>query len=302
MHRVRASLAAGLMSGLAALSLGVVRAADGPSYPDSVDRALALVRSAPSGDTSAASEAADVLEAGTGRSQPEILGDLRATPPRLDDARVRLTALEQAVRNPAFTPEPRKADAAVHGILNEPRYAALAGGPSLWDRLEHALLQLAVWLLDHLAAARGGPAWVPWVALALPVALLLTVTLLLLRAMRGHRRQEARAAGEALASGRTARERFAAAERLAAAGDLTGAVRALAGGVAAALGDERDWEVSPLTVREIFGRSSDPDALEPLLAAFEAVVYGGRDLDAETFASAERAVAPYRLPVEERAA
>ena len=65
MHRVRASLAAGLMSGLAALSLGVVRAADGPSYADSVDRALALVRSAPSGDTSAASEAADVLEAGT---------------------------------------------------------------------------------------------------------------------------------------------------------------------------------------------------------------------------------------------
>src|SRR5690349_12644300 len=118
MGRVRASLAAGLMTGLAALSLGAVRAADGPSYADSVDRALVLVRSAPGGDTSTATEAADVLEAGTGRSQPEILGDLRATPPRLDDARVRLTALEQAIRNPAFTPEPGKADAAVHGILS----------------------------------------------------------------------------------------------------------------------------------------------------------------------------------------
>ena len=128
------------------------------------------------------------------------------------------------------------------------------------------------------------------------------VTLLLLRAMRGHRRQEARAAEKALASGQTAWERFAAAERLAAAGDFTGAVRALAGGVAAALGDDRDWEVSPLTVREIFGRSSDPGALAPLLIAFEAAVYGGRELDAETYAGAERAVVPYRSPFQERAA
>jgi len=293
--------AAGLLAALT-LWLGTAHSADGPSYADSVDRALTLVRSAPGGDASAAAEAADELQAGTGHTQPEILDDLHATPPRLDDARVRLTALEQAVRNPAFTPEPRKADDAVHGILSQPRYANLQGGPSLWDRLRDAVVRLAVWLLDHLAPGGEAPAWVRWVVPAAALALLLVVTLLLLRAVRGHGRKGARAAEQALASGEAARDRFADADQLAAAGELTSAVRSLAGGVAAALGDDRDWEVSPLTVREIFWRSPDPEALGALLAAFEAAVYGGRELDAETYARAQAAAAPYRSPLQEKAA
>jgi hypothetical protein len=297
-----AGLEAGLLAALVGLCLGTAQAADGPSYADSVDRALTLVRSAPAGDTSAAAEAADVLQAGTGSTEPEILDDLRATPPRLDDARVRLTALERAVRSPAFTPEPRKADDAVRGILSRPRYAAIQGGPSLWERLQAAVVRLAVWALDHLGPRGGVPSWVRWIVPVVALTLLVLVAALVLRSVRGHGRKEARIAGQALASGEAAHDRFADADRLAAAGRFPDAVRSLAGGVAAALGDERDWEVSPLTVREIFGRSPDPVALGPLLAAFEAAVYGGRELDAETYARAERAAAPYRRPSREKAA
>jgi hypothetical protein len=260
------------------------------------------VRSAPAGDASAAAKAATVLQAGTQDTQPEILEDLHAAPPRLDDARVRLTALEQAVRSPAFTPEPRKSDEALHGILSQPRYADLQSGPSPWDRLQAAVVRLAVWMLDHLAPGGGAPTWVRWMLPAVAVGLLLGVTLLVLRAARGRGRGEARAADQARASSEAARDRFADADRLASIGDLTGALRALAGGVAAALGDERDWEVSALTVREIFWRSADPEALRPLLVAFESAVYGGREPDAETYARAERAAAPYRLPLREKAA
>ena len=295
-------LAAALGAVLAGIWLGTAQAAEGPSYADSVDRALALLRSAPAGDTSAAAEAAGVLQSGTGSTQPEILGDLRASPPRLDDARVRLTALQRAVRNPAFTAEPRKADDAVSGILSQPRYADLRAGPSPWDRIQAAVVRLAVWLLDNLAQGAGAPGWIRWAVPVVTLVMVLAVTALLLRATRGHGRREARIAEQALASGRTSGDRFAEADRLAAAGQLTAAVRKLAGGVAASLGDERDWEVSPLTVREIFWRSPDPGALGPLLAAFESAVYGGRDLDAEAYARAETAAAPYRSLARERAA
>jgi hypothetical protein len=301
-RRGAAGLAAGLLGVLAGLWLGTVQAADGPSYADSVDRALTLVRSAPSGDRAAAEEAAAALRAGTGATQPEIMDDLQAAPPRLGDARVRLAALERAVRNPAFTPEPRRADDAVRGILSQPRYAGLQSGPSLWDRVQEALLRLAVWIVDHLLGSVGAPGWVALLIPAVVVAMLLVVTLLLVRAVRGRGGREARAAEEARGSGETARDRFAEADRLAAGGDLTGAVRALAGGVAAALGDDRDWEVSPLTVREIFWRSSDPQALRPLLAAFESAVYGGRELDADGYARADAAATPYRGDSMERAA
>ena len=294
--------AAGLLVVLAGLWLGAARAAEGPSYADSVDRALTLLRSAPDGDTAAAAQAADQLQAGTGDTQPEILNDLRANPPRLPDARVRLAALLRAVRTPAFTPEPRKADDAIDGILSQPRYADLRGGPSIWDRLRQELIRLGIWVLDHLAASGGKPIWVLWTVLGGAVGLLLVVTLLLVRATRGHGRRQARAAERARVRGETARDRFADADRLAAAGDLTGALRALAGGVAAALGDDRAWEVSPLTVREIFWGSPNPEALLPLLAAFEAAVYGAREPDADAFARAERAAAPYRSAPAERAA
>jgi hypothetical protein len=115
------------------------------------------------------------------------------------------------------------------------------------------------------------------------------------RSARWRGRREARATAPAgLGVGAAAEDRFAAADRLAAAGDLDGAVRALAGAVAAALADERAWEVSPLTVRELFARAADPAALRPLLAAFEASVYGDRPPDAAAHRRAADAAAPFR--------
>jgi len=95
---------------------------------------------------------------------------------------------------------------------------------------------------------------------------------------------------------------FAEADRLAAAGDRVGAIRALCAGVAATLAGEQSWEGSPLTVREIFQRASDPVRLRPLLLPFEAAVYGGRDVDAATYQLAELAAAPFRKPMQEAAA
>ena len=68
--------------------------------------------------------------------------------------------------------------------------------------------------------------------------------------------------------------------------------------MAATLAGERTWEGSPLTVREIFQRSPEPSRLRPLLNPFEAAVYGGRDVDAETYERARQVAAPYRLPLE----
>jgi hypothetical protein len=275
-----------------------------PSYADAVDRALAIVRSAPDGDAAAAARAADALQVGTGDSQPEILAALRARPPRTADARARLSVLARAARDPAFTPEPRKADRAVRDILGQPRYASLRGGPSLSDRIQEGPTRALVWLLDRLAPSAGVPGWVRQALPAAAAAVLGAAALgllLVLRAGRSGARIEAGLAAPAGPDG-VARDRFAEADRLAATGDLTGAVRSLAGGVAAALGDERDWETSPLTVREIFRRSSDPGGLRPLLAAFEAAVYGDQAPKRDAYERAAAAAASYRRQPEERTA
>lgn len=267
------------------------------SYADSVDRALEILRAAPAGDLSTAHRAADVLEAGTGHSQPEILGDLRRSPPDVADARARLSALSAANRSPAFAPEPGKARRAVHDILAEPRYAALHTGPSLADRIKEALLRLLLWLLGRALSAAGGVFW--WV-LALAGALVLVALVVVVgRSARLAGRREARLAGLA-DTGRRRRDRFAEADRLAAGGDYGAAIRELAGGVAEALGDERAWEASPLTVRELFSRAPDPALLRPLLLAFEAAAYGARPPDREAYQRA--ATAASRLRVEQKAA
>ena len=73
-------------------------------------------------------------------------------------------------------------------------------------------------------------------------------------------------------------------------------------GVAGTLAGEQTWEGSPLTVREIFQRASDPERLWPLLTPFEAAVYGGRDVDPPTYERAELAAAPFRKPLQQAAA
>jgi len=268
----------------------VARAADNGGYADSIDHALQMLRAASADDRSAARRAADVLEAGTGQSQLEILGDLRRDPPDVADARDRLSALAVAVRSPAFAPEPGKSRRAVDDILAEPRYAALRQGPSLGDRIKAGVIRLLVWLLSQTAVAVASGLWR---VLAVAGAVVLAVAVAVLtRSARWAGRPEARLPPLAAASRR--RDHFFEADRMAAAGDYAGALRELAGGVAGALGDDLAWEASPLTVRELFSKASEPASLRPLLLAFEAAVYGGRPPDGETYRSAETAAAPFR--------
>ena len=266
-------------------------AADAGDYADSVDRALEILRAAPADDRSAARRASDVLEAGTGQSQPEILGDLRKDPPDVADARDRLSALSQGTRSPAFAPEPGKARRAVHDILAQPRYAALRQGPTLSDRIRTALIRLVLWLLAQAAVAVAGGLWTALAAVG--VVVLAAAVVVVARSARWFERPQARLSHDA-AGGARRRDRFLEADRLAAAGDYAGAIRELAGGVAMTLGDELAWEASPLTVRELFSRASSPASLRPLLLAFEAAVYGARPPDRETYQQAEAAAAPFR--------
>ncbi len=286
--RAAAALAAGLV---VAGWLGTARAADA-DYPDSVDGALQVLRSPGGDERAAARRAADLLEAGTGQSQREILAELRADPPDVADARDRLAALSAAVHRPVFAPEPRRAQREVHDILAQPRYAALHEAPSLGDRIRDALLRLLLWVLDRIGGAVGSG--LSWVVVVVAAAALAVVAFTVARSARWSARREA-GVREALGGRLPARDRFVEADRLAAAGDLAGAVRELAGGVTAALGgDDRVWEVSPLTVRELFSRAPDQAALRPLLLAFETAVYGGRPPDAVAYRRAEVAAAPFR--------
>jgi hypothetical protein len=283
-------LAAALAAPVLAAGRPTVAPATGTGYADSVDRALAILRSAAADDRAAARQAAGVLEAGTGQSQPEILADLRAQPPDVPDARARLTVLARADRSPAFVPEPGRASRAIDDILAQPRYARLRQGPSPWDRFLDALGRLLLWVLDR---AGGVPAGVGLALVAAAVLVLAGVVIAVARSARWAGPQEWRPGEAALAEG-AARDRFAQADRLAAAGDLDGAVRELAGGVAAALGDDRAWEVSPLTVRELFARATDAAALRPLLLTFEAAVYGDRPPAPSAYLRAAEAAAPFR--------
>jgi hypothetical protein len=288
----RAVLSLGVLAlSLAAAGGDGVRAADTGGYADSVDGALQILRTAHGDDRDAARRAADVLEAGTGQTQREILRDLRQSPPDVVDARDRLAALAVADRSPAFVPEPSRARQAVRDILAQPRYASLGQGPSLTDRIRDALLQALVWILQRLGAVLNGGAGIAVVAAA-AIGLALA-GVVVARSVRWRGRSEARLAGGTAVDER-GEDRFDRADRLAAAGDLDGAVRVLAGAVAVALGGDRAWEASPLTVRELFAGAADPAALRPLLLAFEAAVYGLRPPDPETYRRAEAAASPFR--------
>lgn len=273
--------------GLAGSAVSAVQA----DYADSVDRAMQLVQAAPAGDREAAQRAAAELHAGTGESQPEILDDLRRDPPDLVDARARLTALAEADRSPAFTPSPARAQRALRDILSQPRYAGLRAGESPGDRLRDLLLRALVWILDRLGRANPRLYW----ALGAAAALALVAVALAIVRSSGGRRGGREARLTAASAPDLVRDRFGEADRLAAEGDLTGAVRALAGGVAAALGEAGDWERSPLTVREIFGRAPEPGALRPLLVVFEAAIYGARPPAREAYDRAAAAAAAFRL-------
>ena len=249
------------------------------------------------GDTAAAQHAIDVLEGGTAATQPEVLADLRVRPPNFRDAAKRLQAVLDAIDNPATTSDPALAQERLKQVMSMQRYDDLHRPPSFLERLSQWIQDRIRDLLNAMANGIGPGGVVPsWVVYAIGLAVLAAVAVVVFRSARG------RLAGEFAASEKLGPQApadfFADADRLAAKGDRVAAIRSLCAGVAATLAGERTWEGSPLTVREIFRRAPDPNTLNPLLLPFEAAVYGGRDVDEETYAKAAAIAAKFRAPAE----
>jgi len=174
------------------------------------------------------------------------------------------------------------------------RYDALHQPQTWLDRLRQWFSDRINDLLDIFRRESGSlplPNWVYYLFGAIVVAIL---AVLIFSSTRG-RFAEGSAAGGA-SGPRAPADYFDEADRLAAGGDRIGAIRALCAGVAATLAGERTWEGSPLTVREIFQHAPEPASLRPLLAPFEAAVYGGRQVDRATYERALQVAALYRQP------
>jgi hypothetical protein len=283
------------LAGAAALPAGAAVAA--PSgYRQAVEDTYNLVRSAQPNDTAAASRALSVLEAGTGMTQPEIIADLQLRPPAFDDAKIRLVALMNAIDEPANTADPATAQQRLHDVLAMHRYDALHRPPTLLDRFLQWVRDRIDQLLRLLFGGGGGASAPSWFFYVVGAVVLVAVAAIVFRSVRG-RFSESLIAHQP-AGPRAPADYFAEADRLVAKGDRVGAIRALCAGVAATLAGERTWEGSPLTVREIFQHAPDPAGLRPLLMPFEAAIYGGRDVDAATYARAAQVAAPFRQPVQ----
>lgn len=252
-----------------------------------------LIRAAAPDDTATARQAITVLKAGTGQTQPEILDDLQRQPPVYDDAKARLLALIAALDQPANTADPQLAQQRLHDVLAMHRYDALHRPPSLVDRFLQWAGNLLKQLLGLLFGAAGTQAstWILYIAGAVVLA---AIAVIAFGSARG-RFKEGSITNQP-SGPRAPADYFSEADRLAAKGDRVGAIRALCAGVAATLAGEQTWEGSPLTVREIFHGSPDPVHLDPLLLPFEAAVYGGRAVDASTYAGAAQVAAPFRRP------
>lgn len=272
-------------------------AADALDYRTAVEDAYNLIQNAAPNDTATAGQAFLVLEEGTGQTQIEILTDLQANPPDFNDATARLKALLAALDHPATTADPARAQLRLHDILAMHRYDALRRPPSLLDRFTQWVGDRINELIKLIFGRGGGGLRIPaFYVYAIGIAAVAAVAFVVFRSTRG--RFSEGAVTRAPAGPRAPADYFAEADRLAAGGDRVGAIRALCAGVAATLAGERTWEGSPLTVREIFQRSREPSSLRPLLNPFEAAVYGGRDVDEETYERARQVAARYRKPLE----
>ncbi|MGH7760477.1 MAG: hypothetical protein ACREOY_03555 [Candidatus Dormibacteraceae bacterium] len=266
-----------------------------PTYRQTVEDAYNLVRAAAPNDLTSARRAVTALEVGTGTSQLEILSDLERRPPDFEDARIRLLALRTALDAPATTADPPLAQQRLQEVLALPRYDALHKPPSLLDRFVQWVRDRIDQLLRQLFGGNGAQA-AAWIFYLIGAVGLAAVAIVVFRSARG-RFTEGLAATQPTGPSAPA-DYFAEADRLAANGDRVGAIRNLCAGVAATLAGERTWEGSPLTVREIFRRASEPTRLGALLLPFEAAVYGGRGVDAATYERARQVAAPFRLPAE----
>jgi hypothetical protein len=289
-------LVVALVAGVVFLLSSLAASAAGPvdDYTSAIHRALSLVQFGERGDAPSVQQAIEVLQSVPGPPQHEILSDLQASPPNLSDADQRLTALYNALQQHVDTPDPARAEQALHQVLSMPRYAGIAAGPSVQQRILsavlHAIGQVLSWLgLGNLHL--HVPVWV-WLGLAL-----VAILFIIFWPARSGLTLGGRSARQAIAapSRRPSTDFFAEADRSAASGDYAGAIRALAAGVSVRLSGELVWDRSPYTVRELFSQADHPDMLRPLLRSFEEASYGQRAIDQAAYDRAAESAARFRM-------
>src|SRR5207237_3461841 len=122
-------------------------------YATALHRAWPMVTFAERRGLPSIQQAIDVLVQETGRSQPEVLRDLRQAPPDLADADQRLQALYTTLQARVDTPDPASARDQLQRILSQPRYSGLRAGPSL---LEQILSFIVHKIADFLSLAGVG--------------------------------------------------------------------------------------------------------------------------------------------------
>lgn len=273
---------------------------DPAAYRQAVEATLALVSTAPPGDTNIAPRALAVLEVGTGQTQSEIISDLESSPPDYADAADRLNALLLALGNAANTADPAQAQQRLRVVLAMHRYDALHQPQTWLDRLRQWFTNRINDLLNIFRQESGSLPLPDWIYFLFGGVVVAIVAVVVFSSTRGRFVEGSTASNPT--GPRAPADYFDEADRLAAAGDRIGAIRALCAGVAATLAGERTWEGSPLTVREIFQHAPDPASLRPLLGPFEAAVYGGRDVDKPTYERALQVAAPFRQQPKDLAA
>lgn len=283
-----------MLVGAVALRSGVgAVASSADDYTTAVHRALSLVQFAEGGDAPSVKQAIITLIDGTGNTQPEVLRDLEKSPPDLVDADQRLSALYASLQSRVDTPDPEQAKQQLHAILSQPRYSGLSQGPSLPDQIVAFILGKIGDLLALVGLNKLHPNIPVWIWLLIGIAAVLAVIIWPIRGGLSPGGREVRLRG-ARAPLPHRVDFFAEADRLASTNDYIGAIRALAGGVAVRLRGEHAWSKSPLTVRELFLQSERAETLRPLLRSFEEASYGHREPDADTYAQAAQAAAPFR--------
>jgi len=171
-----------------AVSLPVSVAADSTTtlYRQAVADALTIVENTQPGDVAAARHAAQVLIDGTGNTQPEVLSDLRETPPDFRDAASRLKAVLNALDNPATTSDPALAQSRLQQVMSMQRYDALHKQPSFLDRLGQWIQDRINEFLKAMAGGIGPGGVVPaWVVYAIALAVMSVVVVVVFRSARG---------------------------------------------------------------------------------------------------------------------
>ena len=281
----------GLLIALSGAAAAAASSAD--DYTNAVHRALTLVQFAERGDVPSVQQAIDVLVQGTGSSQPEILRDLRTSPPNLGDADQRLQALYATLQARVDTPDPAHASQQLQGVLSQSRYSGLSAGPPLLQQIIGFIVSRIADFLSWLGVSKLHLNIPIWIWLAIGISAVIGIIAWPIRGGLSRGGRETRVRASTLMAQRRI-DFFDDADRLAATSDYVGAIKALAGGVSVHLRGEHAWEHSPFTVRELFQQADRAEALRPLLLSFEEASYGHRTPDAATYERAAEAAAPYR--------